>query len=242
MNKLCLTLAVFGITGVASLGLAPLETLIPPSAQLSVPRFALLIQPMLLVLGATVLGCWAAPKAGLTAPIVDGQLSGKPVGRLVRAALGPAVLGGVVVALILLSYGALTQSVFAGAKNADIARLMAFQPPLLSKLLYGGIAEELLARWGMMSAVALGALKLGFVRSRALWTGNIIAALLFGLGHLPLLFSALPSPPLWLVGAVIIGNVVPGLIFGLLFWRRGLESAMMAHATGHLLSTLALSL
>lgn len=239
MNRTCLTLAILGAIGVASLGLAPLENLIPPEANISVPRFALLIQPMILVLGATALGCWAAPKAGLGAPIVDGLLTGKPVQNHWRRAMPSALLGGAVVALILIAYAALTQSIFAQAKNPDIARMMAFQMPLASKLLYGGVAEELLARWGVMSAVAVAALKLGLGQSPALWAGNIVAAMLFGMGHLPLLFAILPSPPLWLIGAVIIGNMVPGLIFGLLFWRRGLESAMVAHATGHLIATLA---
>ncbi len=240
MNKLCIILSAMGVVGVSSLGLADLETLIPPEAKIAVPRVALLIQPMVLVLGATALGCWAAPKMGLAAPVLLAVLSRAPLKGVVRKSIEPALLGGLIVAVILLAYGLLTQTIFAGANGPkQIERMLAFQPPLISKLLYGGVAEELLARWGVMSGVALAALKLGLGRTRALWTGTLIAALLFGLGHLPLLFAIMPSPPLWLISAVIIGNIVPGIIFGLLFWRRGIESAMMGHGIGHLLATLA---
>jgi membrane protease YdiL (CAAX protease family) len=37
-----------------------------------------------------------------------------------------------------------------------------------------------------------------------------------------------------LVTRVIVLNTVAGLVFGWLFWRRGLEAAMVAHATAHL--------
>jgi hypothetical protein len=239
MKKLCVTLCVMGVIGVASLGFAPLETLIPQRSGFAVPRFALLIQPMLLTLAATGLGCWAAPKMGLGAPLLHAVLSRSPAGGLVLRSSIPALLGGIIVALTLIGYSAATQSVFGDASGpALVRRAMDFEPPLISKLLYGGVAEELIARWGVMSGVALAALKIGLGRTRALWTGNLIAALLFGLGHLPLLFALMPSPPLWLIGAVICGNVIPGLIFGLLFWRRGIESAMIGHATGHFLATL----
>jgi hypothetical protein len=239
MNRTCLTIAVLGVVGVASLGLAPLEALVPPDLGVAVPRVVFLIQPAILVLAAAALGCWAAPKMGLEAPLISALTSGAPVADRFRSAMGPALIGGVAVAFILLGYALLTRSAFANPADPNFAKLAAFQTPLLSKLLYGGIAEEVLARWGIMSGVALAALKLGAGRNRALWIGCAIAALLFGLGHLPLLFAAVPAPPAWLIAAVIIGNVGPGLIFGWLFWRRGLESAMIAHATAHLLATLA---
>jgi Type II CAAX prenyl endopeptidase Rce1-like len=242
MNRVCLILAVMGLTGVSSLGLAPLEALIPVEAKFTVPRFVLLIQPMVLVLGATALGCWAAPKLALGAPILQALVSKLPVKGHVRPVVEPAIVAGVIVALVLLAYGALTRSTFANASDPNLKRLLAFQVPLASKLLYGGIAEELLARWGVMSGVALAAFKLGFEPKRALWTGVVMAAVIFGIGHLPMLYAITPSPPLWLIGTVILGNMVPGIIFGLLFWRRGIESAMIGHATGHFLATSAAGL
>lgn len=157
---------------------------------------------------------------------------------LIRHALIPAIIGGMAVCAVLAAYGMLTASTFADPVDPMSVRLANFQMPLTTKLLYGGIGEELLARWGLMSFFALIALKLGLLRSQSLWVGNGIAALLFGLGHLPFLYLLTPSPPTWLIATVIIGNIVPGLIFGWLFARKGIESAMIAHALGHLLFSL----
>lgn len=234
MGRLCILLALLGAVAVCSLLLAPLETLLPSDIGMSIPRAALIIQPFLLTLGGVALGCWATPKLGLDAPILRGILDRTTVAAAFRDALVPAIIGGLAVAGVLLAYSALTASAFSDVADPAMAKLANFQVPLASKLLYGGIGEELLARWGLMSVFALIALKLGALRPQSLWIGNCVAALLFGLGHLPLLYMLMPSPPLWLIAAVMIGNIVPGLIFGWLFSRRGIEAAMVAHALGHL--------
>ena len=238
MKRLGLALALLGALSVSSLLLAPLETLIPPETGRSIPRMALIIQPLLLVLGGVALGCWAAPKLGLDAPIIRGLIDRTLFGSTVMGMLAPAIVSGLAVAAVLMGYDTLTASTFGNSADPIMTKLANFQVPLASKLLYGGIGEELLARWGLMSFFAFMALKLGLLRDRSLWAGNIIAALLFGLGHLPLLYLLIPAPPLWLLATVIAGNVIPGLIFGWLFSRKGLESAMLAHGLGHLFFSL----
>ena len=55
-----------------------------------------------------------------------------------------------------------------------------------------------------------------------------LAAGLFGLGHLPATAALLPLTPAVIARALIL-NGIPGVVFGWLFWRRGLEAAMVAH-------------
>jgi hypothetical protein len=43
------------------------------------------------------------------------------------------------------------------------------------------------------------------------------------------------------VGFVVFGNTVAGSLFGWLYWRHGLEAAMLAHAGAHLTVWLALA-
>ena len=64
------------------------------------------------------------------------------------------------------------------------------------------------------------------------WMAIIIAALLFGLGHLPALSQLVVLTPLLVIRTVLL-NALGGLLFGWLFWRRGLETAMVAHAAAH---------
>jgi Type II CAAX prenyl endopeptidase Rce1-like len=242
MSRTCLILTAMGAVGVASLGLAPLETLIPPEAGVSVPRPLLLIQPMLLMLICAGLGCWATARVGLSAPILNAESSDGARWKMAMDSAKPAVAAGLCVALILVGYHVVTKSTFMDLTSSSASSMLRFEPPLITKLLYGGLAEEIIARWGIMSVVALFGLKLGMRRGHAIGLAIVVAALAFGLGHLPFLYALMPSPPAWLIAVVMIGNIVPGLIFGLLFARHGIESAMIAHASGHFFATMSVAI
>ncbi|ANU06939.1 CPBP family intramembrane glutamic endopeptidase [Paraurantiacibacter namhicola] len=224
---LSLAFAVFvlGMFGVASLGLLPLEDNLPDGVD--VPRAVLLLNPAILVLVASFAGWFAAPRAGLHAPVLEEALVRGDWRLPLRAALMPALFVGVVGMVTLLAYGAITASYFA-SEGAEMAQ------PLATRMLYGGITEEVLLRWGMMSVLALLLLKVRLPRAAALWTANILAAVLFGLGHFPILFAVMPDPPLWLLALVLAANAGLGVLFGWLYMRRGLEAAIIAHALTHL--------
>ncbi len=61
-----------------------------------------------------------------------------------------------------------------------------------------------------------------------LWIANILAALLFGAGHLPATAQITKLTPLVLFRAFLL-NGLCGVAFGWLYMRYGLESAMVAH-------------
>ncbi|HCC05320.1 TPA: CPBP family intramembrane metalloprotease [Patescibacteria group bacterium] len=100
---------------------------------------------------------------------------------------------------------------------------------------YGGVVEEILLR---LFVVSLFAWLLGLVTrvkevsksTGIMWTAIILSAVLFGLGHLPATASIVSITPL-VVGRAILLNGVGGLVFGWLFWKKGLEYAMVAHFT-----------
>jgi membrane protease YdiL (CAAX protease family) len=46
----------------------------------------------------------------------------------------------------------------------------------------------------------------------------------------------------FVIARTIAGNALFGIVFGWLFWRRSLEAAMIAHATGHLTLTIIIAL
>ena len=56
----------------------------------------------------------------------------------------------------------------------------------------------------------------------------VSAAVLFGAGHLPLAAQLGPLTAA-IVSRVIAYNAIAGLVFGTLYWKRGLEHAMLAH-------------
>ena len=64
--------------------------------------------------------------------------------------------------------------------------------------------------------------------SAVFWIANLLAAVLFGLGHLPATEMIIPLTPLVITRAILL-NGIGGIIFGWLYWKRGLEAAMIAH-------------
>ena len=60
------------------------------------------------------------------------------------------------------------------------------------------------------------------------WIANILAAVLFGLGHLPATALLIPLTPLVVTRAIVLNGLL-GVVFGWLYWKRGLESAMLSH-------------
>ena len=146
-----LILILLALISAASLLLMPLETALPAGVDL--PRAVFIIQPTVLLLLSAVVGWWAAPKVDLKAPILSGLVRRRPWKASLRCAILPSVLVGIAGALVLGAYGAATASFFTDAEAA-------LGPPLVTRILYGGIGEEIMLRWGLMSLLALMASKL----------------------------------------------------------------------------------
>lgn len=109
-------------------------------------------------------------------------------------------------------------------------------PPLWQTILvlpYGAIAEEVALRLFAMSFFAWLFYRIksdsqGNPTDVGMWLSTIIAALLFGVSHLPaVLFFADVSVIHTL--RIVLLNAIGGVVFGWLFWKKGLEYAMAAH-------------
>jgi hypothetical protein len=151
----------------------------------------------------------------------------------------PAIVVGVLagIAIVLLDY-----LVFGPRLATELAQLGQTELPTLGApawqgflaSFYGGITEEILLRLFVLSLVAwIG----GFVNRTgtgrpgltALWIANIVAAVLFGLGHLPATAAAgLPLDALVITRAIVL-NGLGGIAFGWFYWTFGLEAAMLSH-------------
>ena len=236
--RLAGALWLLGLPGVVAVVWALLPTLKANEALLPLPLWAVVLlsglQTAVLLALAVALGVWLAPRVGLRVPAVSSWLVGQPIGPALRAQVVPGVWGGVAGAAWLW---ALAQAAPTALQPSDPASAM----PLVAKLLYGGVTEELLVRWGVMTLV----LWLGW---RVLQRGRgqpgkglvavavLLSALLFALGHLPAaqaLAGALTAP---VVVFVLVGNTAFGLVAGWLYARHGLEAAIIAHVLAHLLS------
>jgi membrane protease YdiL (CAAX protease family) len=194
-----------------------------------------LLQNGILLAAAILIGMRLSERVGLQMPLVQAWARGlappKPpailrLGSVVGGAAGVALVG--LEALFFLRY--LPESM----------RTL-FDLPLWKRLLagivYGGITEELLMRLFLLSLVAWLVGKWwktpeGRPTTGAFWTAIIVVAVVFGLGHLPATAAVAPLTPL-LVARALVLNGVAGIAFGYLYWRHGLEAAMVGHMSAH---------
>ena len=234
-------LTALGLLGVASLWIVPFEVLLPEVQFTTSLRILSLVQPALLTMAAIFVGYYLAPKVGLGAPVVDAVIARSPIVVAIWRIVPFATLVASASALIIIAYGAYAAPEIGRASPLG-ARLSAFQMPLLTKMLYGGITEELLTRWGLVSLFAWVGWRFSgrpaCPKNSIFWIAIAGSAFLFAIGHLPLLLLIIPNPQWWLVAAVLLGNAIPGVLFGWLFWRKGIEAAMLAHMLAHLISSI----
>lgn len=97
---------------------------------------------------------------------------------------------------------------------------------------YGGINEEILMRLFFMSILIWIFFKIkktedGKPTHLSIWVAIILAAILFGIAHLAFTSALIAITPVIIARAVIL-NGIGGVIFGWLYWRKGLESAMIS--------------
>lgn len=99
---------------------------------------------------------------------------------------------------------------------------------------YGGITEELMLRYGLMTVLVWVGAKVWTTLPPTLYVGVVfLSAVLFGAGHLPAMAALTPLTPIAILRTVGL-NTLLGLAFSGLFWRRGLEHAMLAHVATHI--------
>ena len=238
--RLGLLLWLAGMLGVVVLTFTVLPQLLRDveiPAPLWLISLASLAQSGLLLALAIWAGVTLAPKVGLRASAFAAAVTARPIVPALRPQLLPGLLAGALGGVLLFAV-----SRYAPAALAEVQER--FIPPLLARVLYGGITEELLLRWGFMTTLVWLAWRFlqrrqGAPRAAYVWLAIAVSAVAFGAGHLPAAQMLVGALDVNIVAFVVGANTTFGLLFGYLFWRYGLESAMIAHLLAHVLNYLA---
>ena len=237
--QLGLALWLVAMTGVLALSVTVIPQVLEKAQQPVSENIAIvasMLQSGVLVALAAWAGAMLSRPVGLGAPVIEGLLTGSGAWRALRPQLLPATIVGLLVAGMLVFFG--------NAAPPQLKALgQAFEVPLSAKLLYGGVAEEVLMRWGLMTLLVWLPWRFSQKCSDPPKTAYVIGAIfitaiLFGVGHLPAAASMGAELDTPVVAYVLLGNALPGIMFGALYWRYGLESAILAHALAHAASTL----
>ena len=211
-----------------------------------------IVQNAILLAITIFAGLFFSSRVGLGIPILDAATHGESVADKVRAILPLSIILGVVSTLIVLGLEffyfqpAMMKELgnTAAALNLKTSQPAAWKGFLAS--FYGGIAEEILLRLFMMSLLVwigrfISKTPDGKPTSAVFWIANVLAAVLFGLGHLPATAVLIPLTPLVITRAVVLNGLI-GVVCGWLYWKRGLEAAMISHFSADLVLHVLLAL
>lgn len=168
--------------------------------------------------------CWASfkilPKTDLCPFLID-----HPRKRI----LSPALVSGILVGLVIFISD---QTIFASSALAGVGVHPPFWAGALASI-YGAVNEEVLLRLFLFTLIYFMLNKVFKCkpsnRLQVLWSTNILVALLFGIGHLPAAFKMLGSPSGFEISRILFLNGIAGVVFGWLYWSRGLWTAIAAH-------------
>lgn len=253
-TKLFLVLWFAGFIGVLSFQLVDLSALIaiiPGASDAPLPfsfntlRILAMIQPMVLLAVAVLVGVLLSPKVSLSAPVAEALANGTSLITALRPQILPGVFGALIGGFAIIGSWVLAKPFLPSAfvsRAEDFNRLI----PPLTRLLYGGITEELLLRWGFMSFLVWAMWKItqkgkGSPRRLCFITAIVFSAVVFGIGHLPIAIALSGAPTVTLVLYIVVVNASFGLLAGYLYWKKGLESAIIAHMLAHVMLLTALS-
>jgi len=178
----------------------------------------------------TFLGIWLGEKVGLGVPFLQARLQGHPLPGFVRTAwrsLGAGLAAG---ALLF----AMDRYVFAiFIEPITQAQDQASWWARLLVCFYGGINEEICFRFALMTLLVWLSWKIKATPDRrptiaGFWIAIVASSVFFGLMHLPMTGDMVVITPLTVVRAVVLNSFI-GIPCGWLFWKKGLEAAILFH-------------
>lgn len=184
------------------------------------------------------IGLFLANRIGLGLPILEARLAGEAVwGRIKEFLPLSLILGivgsGVIIALDVFVFGpALAAELGDKAAAANLGQQPAAWKGFLASF-YGGVNEEVLLRLFLMTLLAwlgkfISKTAEGKPTVAVFWIANLLAAILFGVGHLPATAMLIPLTPLVILRAIVLNGLL-GIAFGYLYQKYGLEAAITSH-------------
>ena len=174
------------------------------------------------------LGLWLGARIGIGVPVLQGWGVAQENRPKLIPTIGLGILSGVILGGIVLM-----SAIFVGGEVAGRGSQIVLPSPWEGFLasIGAGIREEVWLRLGLMTFLTW----LGTTVTRRtspgtglIWSANFMATLAFAAMHLPQAMQLIGlSIPVVLF--VFLGNGVPGLVFGWLYWRKGLLAAIVSH-------------
>lgn len=213
-----------------TLALTPVPANVPPPQITPAVLAATAVQSIFEFSVLIFLGLYLARRVGFRLPIVEGALEKRNVVGYLKSILGLSIGLGVAGGASVILLSLITFQVSESLLKAEIA--VAPWKTFLAPF-DGSIAEEILFRLFLMTlfvwiSMAIRKRKDGRPTRIGIWVSIVLSSVVFGVGHLPITGMLTGLTPA-VIGRSILLNGSIGVIFGWLYQKKGLESAMIAH-------------
>jgi len=244
-KKIFLGLILFGFGLIGILSMLTMDIPLPPEAEAILKdkftplqiKLLTLINPTILVMLMVIIGSILYEKVNLKVPLVEKivgiELNEYNFLNILKYGIIGGVLSGILLSLVSFIFKPMLPTEFIELGES-------LQLTLVARFLYGGLTEEILMRFGLMTLIVWIASKI-FKGTKPIvyWIGILLASLIFAIAHFPIAYQSIANPSTGLLTFILIGNSIGGLIFGWLYWKKGLESAFIAHLFTHVILVLA---
>ncbi|ARF17895.1 type II CAAX prenyl endopeptidase Rce1 family protein [Sporosarcina ureae] len=211
------------------------------SVSLEILALLAVIPNFIIIIIALVVGFFTAHKVGLKSVVIHPHARVKSKSDWING-IKLAIILGSVAAVVMIGFDYIFQPFLPDSLVETLQPYTALH--FISALLYGGVVEELIMRFGVMSLLVF---ILGKVFNRksekpANWIfilAIFISALMFAFGH----YSAtahMTEMTAFIWFRMILLNGIGGLFFGWIYWKHNLELAMLAHMFAHIVMNLLL--
>ena len=155
-----------------------------------------------------------------------------------KKSIGLAVLFGAVSAACIVAFDSLVFYDVMKEINAEYQFSISY---FIAGILYGGIIEEVIMRLFLLTVIVYFLNMITKKKQQShIYIAIIVTSILFGLGHLPAMQLLTPLTPIIITRTVLI-NMIPALLFGYLYTKKGLSYSMIAHIVTHIVLQLILA-
>lgn len=188
-------------------------------------------QGTLLLVLSILVGLSLGNKLGLKTPVIESIFEGRGLPANFRSSFKLSVFLG---AFLGISMFLVDKFVFSLYMDSLISLISS--PPLWQRFMYSfyaGIVEEIILRYFLVTILVWITWKIkktpaNLPTNAGVWISIILVSIIYTLGNISSLSASLEFNLLAYLGYISL-NLVGGSIFGWLFWKKGLELAIVAN-------------
>ncbi len=178
------------------------------------------------------IGLYLGKKIGLETPLLTSIFEGKGLPEGFASTVKLSIFLGILASIIIFILDRFVLSMF-----GEPLLVLLTTPPLWQRLLYtfyAGMVEELVLRFFLLTLLMWISWKIkktsdGLPTNMGAWIAILLVSFIYGLGYL----TKSPSADIdhFLNLRIVILNAIAGISFGWLYWKKGIEAAIIANLT-----------